>query len=102
MSRCPKVDLGKNELLIFNRKGLDFLAASSPGIGRRPLYRIPVSGRLISQEARRFALQWGIITVEPERLPLPIIHKLAGSHTPGLSAWAADMQDKVWDETREL
>lgn len=91
-------ELGKNELLIFNQKGLDFLAASGTSIGRRPLYRLLVSGRLISQEARRFALQWGIVTVEPDRLPLPIVHKLAGSCIPGLPLWAAEMQDPIWDE----
>lgn len=91
-------ELGKNELLIFSQKGLDFLAVSGSSIGKRPFYRLLVSGRLISQEARQFALQWGIITVEPDRLPLPIIHKLAGSRVPGLPPWAAEMQDAVWEE----
>lgn len=95
-------ELGKNELLIFNQKGLDFLAAAGASFRNRPLYRLLVSGRLISQEARRFALQWGIITVEPDRLPLPVVHKLAGSCIPGLPAWAARMQDEVWDEVPQV
>jgi hypothetical protein len=72
-------ELDKNHLLIFNQKGLDFLAASKLSVRRRPFYRLLVSGRLLSQEARKFALQWGIITVEPDRLPLLLIHRLASS-----------------------
>src|SRR5215472_3731104 len=37
-------ELNKNELLIFNQKGLDFLAAASLSLRRRPLYRILLSG----------------------------------------------------------
>ncbi|HEV7373545.1 MAG TPA: hypothetical protein VGN95_02420 [Pyrinomonadaceae bacterium] len=91
-------ELDKNQLLIFNQKGLDFLAASGDSLRRRPLYRLLVSGRLISQEARKFALQWGIITVEPDRMPLPVIHKLAGSCIPGQEEWAAAMQEEIWAE----
>jgi hypothetical protein len=95
-------ELNKNELLIFNQKGLDFLASSSSSLRRRPLYRLLLSGRLVSQEARRFALQWGIVIVEPDRLPLLLIHKLAGSCIPGLKNQAAAMQDHIWTEIHQI
>jgi hypothetical protein len=91
-------ELNKNELLIFNQKGLDFLATASLALRRRPLYRLLVSGRLISQEARRFALQWGIVTVEPDRLPILLVHRLAGNYVPNLDSWASEIQGQVWDE----
>jgi len=95
-------ELNKNELLIFNQKGLDFLASSSSSLRRRPLYRLLLSGRLVSQQARRFALQWGIIIVEPDRLPLLLIHQLAGSCIPGLKPRAAAMQDQIWTEIPQV
>jgi hypothetical protein len=94
-------ELDKNELLIFHQKGLDFLAARI-GVRRRPLYRLLLSGRLISEEARRFALQWGIIVVEPERLPLLLVHRLAGCIIPGLDSEAKGLQDEVWEEVPRI
>ena len=76
--------LGKNELLIFSHKGLDFLSGASVGFRTRPLFRILLSGSMLRQEARRFALQWGIVTIEPERIPLPLLHYLAHSDIGGL------------------
>ena len=95
-------ELNKNELLIFNQKGLDFLASSSSSLRRRPLHRLLLSGRPVSQEARRFALQWGIVIIEPDRLPLLLIHKLAGSCIPGLKARATAMQDQIWTEIPQI
>ncbi len=70
--------VSKNDLLIFNQKGLDFLCASDRRLRRLPLYRIFLSGGVLSNEARRFAVQWGISVIEPDRLPLLFIHWLAG------------------------
>ncbi|MGH9908889.1 MAG: hypothetical protein ACRD8U_25295 [Pyrinomonadaceae bacterium] len=95
-------ELNKNELLVFNQKGLDFLASSSASLRRRPFYRLLLRGRLVSQEARRFALQWGIVIIEPERLPLLLVHKLAGSCIPGLKPRAAAMQDQIWTEIPQI
>lgn len=95
-------ELSKNELLIFNQKGFDFLAAANASVRRRPLYRLLVSGRLISEEARRFALLWGIVVVEPERLPLLLVHGLAGCVIPRFPAWAAALQDEIWDEVARI
>jgi len=91
-------ELDKNELLVFNQKGLDFLASARIGLRKRPLYRLLVSGRLISEEARRFALQWGIIVVEPDRLPLLMAHRLAGCLIPSLDSESTGLQDEVWEE----
>ena len=73
------VEVAKADLMIFNQKGLDFLAADDLGLRRRPLYRVFVSGRPVSPEARSFALLWGIVLVEPDRLPFPLVHWLLGS-----------------------
>jgi hypothetical protein len=70
-------ELGKNELMVFNQKGLDFLLADSPAVRRIPLHRVVVSGGPLTPSARRFALLWGIHIVEPERLPLLLLHQLA-------------------------
>jgi hypothetical protein len=95
-------ELGKNEFLIFNQKGLDFIAAANASLRKRPLYRIVVSGRLISQEARRFALQWGIITVEPDRLPLLIVHELSGQRVPDLDCETVLAEDQIWQEVPQI
>ena len=70
-------ELGKNELLIFNQKGLDALAADGRDLRSKPLYRAIVSGTLLTPAARRFAAQWGILVIEPERLPLPVVYRFA-------------------------
>ena len=95
-------ELGKNDLLIFNQKGLDFLASANAALRRRPIYRLILSGRLISEQARRFALLWGIVVVEPERLPLLLVHRLAGCIIPGLPGWATLLQDEVWEEVARV
>src|SRR5437588_5255064 len=77
-------DVGKNELLVFNQKGLDFLAADSASFRAKPFYRVIVSGGPLKPEARRFAVQWGILAIEPDRLPLLVLHWLAGRHVPHL------------------
>src|SRR5215813_9619431 len=71
-------EIQKNDLLIFNQKGMDFLLALPPGLRDKPLYRILLSGSTVSQEARIFALQWGITLIEPTSLPLLTLHELAG------------------------
>jgi hypothetical protein len=90
--------LGKNEMLVFNQKGLDFLAAANRTIRKRPLYRLLFSGYPLSEEARRFALQWGIIVIEPERMPLLVLHRFAGLRIPCLVSPAEEMQDQIWEE----
>jgi hypothetical protein len=95
-------ELDKNELLIFHQKGLDFLAAARLDLRKPPLYRLLLSGRLISEEARQFALQWGIIVVEPERLPLLLVHYLAGCLIPSLDSEAKGLQDEVWEEVPRI
>ncbi|HEV7372247.1 hypothetical protein [Arenibaculum sp.] len=71
--------VSKTDLMVFNQKGLDFLLGGDPRLCRRPLHRVFVSGSRLSDEARRFALVWGIVTVEPDRLPLPLLHWILGS-----------------------
>jgi hypothetical protein len=70
-------ELGKNELLVFNQKGLDFLFAQNSALRQRPLYRLVVSAGPLAPAARAFALQWGLIVVEPNHLPLPVLYSLA-------------------------
>jgi hypothetical protein len=97
-----KSALGKNELLVFNQKGLDFLFADNGSPDSAPLYRTVVSATLLSSAARSFALQWGIIVVEPERLPLLLIHYLSGHRVEGLSNVTTAEQDEIWTETPKL
>jgi hypothetical protein len=72
-------EVSKNDLMVFNQKGLDYLLGGATQFRRRPLYRLFLSGSSLSHEARRFALLWGIVAVEPNRLPLPLLHWLVGS-----------------------
>jgi hypothetical protein len=96
------VPLGKNDLLIFNQKGLDHLLGGSSTFRRLPFYRVVLSGHILSQEARRFAVQWGIIVVEPDRLPLITLHGLAGRVVPRLRAVSIEIQDEIWSEVPHL
>jgi len=84
--------LHKNELLIFNQKGLDFLFGASDGVRKKPLYRILMSGGILTPEARRFCVQWGICAIEPDRLPLPVFHYLTNCEDFGV------LRDEAIDE----
>jgi hypothetical protein len=90
------------ELLIFNQKGLDFLAADGAAFRTTPLYRIIVSGTPLRPEARLFAAQWGILAIEPDRLPLVTLHWLAGRHVPGLDGVDDATQDRMWHDIPNL
>jgi hypothetical protein len=69
--------LEKNELLIFNGKGLDFLQGGDSLTAKMPLLRFLMSGGNIRDDCRRFALLWGITVIEPGRVPLPILYEAA-------------------------
>lgn len=69
------VQVPKNELLIFNGKGLDFLQGSRPLAARTPMLRFLLSGASVRDECRYFSVQWGIMIVEPFRLPLPLLYE---------------------------
>jgi hypothetical protein len=90
-------EASKSCLLEFNQKGLDFVLSGALALQRRPVYRMLVSGGTLSREARRFAALWGIITVEPELLPMPLLHWLAGSTFP---SWPGAQRsvDRIWRE----
>jgi hypothetical protein len=95
-------ELGKNELLVFNQKGLDYLAADSASFRAKPLYRVIVSGSPLKPEARRFAVQWGILAIEPDRLPLIALHWLAGRRVPHLEHVDDDTQKAIWKDVPTL
>lgn len=95
-------ELDKNELLVFNQKGLDFLAADNASFRSKPLYRVIVSGSPLQPEARRFAVQWGILAIEPDRLPLLSLHWLAGRQVPHLYNVDEQTQDLIWREIPHL
>lgn len=90
--------VSKDDLMLFNQKGLDFLMAGDPQICRRPLYRVFLSGSSLSREARKFAIAWGIAVVEPDWLPLPLLHWLVGSSLSPSGIRA----DRIWDEVPRL
>jgi hypothetical protein len=72
-------DVPKNDLMLFNQKGIDFILSNAREIRSRPCYRLFLTTTPLSFEARRFAAIWGIAVVEPGRLPLAILHWLVGS-----------------------
>src|SRR5207248_29333 len=94
--------LMKNELLVFNQKGCDFLMSDEDVLHQVPLYRIILSGAILTPAARRFALQWGIVVIEPDRLPLLTLHQLTGRKIPNLRAVDTSMQDEIWSEIPEM
>jgi len=63
----------KNELLIFNGKGIDFLYGSDRLIARTPVYRFLLSGGDVRHECRTYAVLWGINVIEPDLLPLALL-----------------------------
>jgi hypothetical protein len=63
----------KNELLVFNGKGLDFLYGSTTALARTPIFRFLLSGGDVRDECRVFAALWGITIIEPGRLPLALL-----------------------------
>jgi len=67
------IPVPKNELLIFNGKGLDFLQGCSRLVARTPMHRFLLSGGNVRDECRRYAVLWGIVTIEPDLLPLPLL-----------------------------
>jgi hypothetical protein len=95
-------ELHKNELLVFNQKGIDYLMAESATLRRLPFYRVVLSGGILSPAARRFAAQWGIVVIEPDRLPLLGLHELSGRVVPYLRNVSLQTQDEVWDEVPRL
>lgn len=95
-------ELGKNDLLVFNQKGLDHLIADNTSFRSKPLYRVVASGSPLKPEARRFAVQWGILAIEPDWLPLLTLHWLAGRHVPNLDSVDEQTQDAIWREVPHL
>jgi len=90
--------VSKNDLLIFNQKSIDFLMAEDRRIRRLPLFRIFLSGGLLSAGARRFATHWGICVIEPDRLPLLLLHYLSGRAIDSLRYVSLAEQDEAWQE----
>lgn len=89
--------ISKNDLMVFNQKGIDFVLSGSPEIRSRPLHRLFLTTTPMSAEARRFAAIWGIVVVEPGRLPLPLLHWLIGSDLPPIATTLVD-RDRAWIE----
>jgi hypothetical protein len=79
----------------FNQKGLDFLLADNPILRRRPLFRVLLSGSPLRFEARVFAAQWGILIVEPDRIPLLGLLAFASRRFPQLSAPVSSVAEKI-------
>jgi hypothetical protein len=67
----------KNDLLIFNRKGLDFLQGHDGSAVKTPLYRFFLTGTNVADECRYFGAMWGISIIEPDRLPLILVYEAA-------------------------
>jgi hypothetical protein len=68
-------ELNKNELLVFNGKGMDFLYGSIPLYAQVPLRRFLLSGADVGEECRHYSALWGIVLIEPGRLPLALLYE---------------------------
>lgn len=95
-------EVTKNDVLIFNQKGLDFLLAEDYIIRRLPFYRILLSGGLVRPTARRFALLWGILVIEPDRLPFLLIHFLASRVVENLKYVSLQAREEILEEVPRL
>jgi hypothetical protein len=65
----------KNDFLIFNGKGLDFLQGHDESATTIPLLRFFLTGSNVSDACRRYAAFWGISIIEPDRLPLALLYE---------------------------
>lgn len=68
-------EVPKNDLLVFNSKGIDFLQGSTALIATMPMKRFLLTGTTVRPDCRRYAVLWGIAVIEPDRLPLPLIYE---------------------------
>ena len=68
-------EVPKNELLVFNAKTLDFLHGSPSAVARIPIFRFLLTGSNVRNDCRRYAVLWGIMVIEPERLALPLMYE---------------------------
>lgn len=102
--------LEKNELLVFNSKGLDYLQGSNRFYAKTPMFRFLLSGNNIRDDCRSFAVLWGITVIEPARFPFPLIYEAVArgaatsftavdcSAVKDLSIWASRPLQRVVDE----
>ena len=65
----------KNDFLIFNAKGLDFLQGHDEFAANVPLVRFFLTGSNVNDACRRYAAFWGISIIEPDRLPLILLQE---------------------------
>jgi hypothetical protein len=73
----------KNEFIIFNGKALDFFQGSKPLFARVPLHRLFLTGSNVRDDCRYYAALWGIMIIEPDRLPLPMLYEAVGRGASG-------------------
>jgi len=90
-AKC-KIDVPKNDLLIFNQKCLDFWIRFVQLDETRPLYKVFVSKTNLEYPLREFAYMWNIILIEPGLLPIPTILEVLhnGNRCRELEIYAAD------------
>jgi hypothetical protein len=69
------VSPNKNDFLIFNGKGLDFILGHDQSSVATPLLRYFLTATNVSDECRHYSAFWGISIIEPDRLPLPLLYE---------------------------
>lgn len=96
--------LPKNELLCFQSKGLDFLYGTSSFFAKVPFFRFLLSGSSVRTECRYFSALWGIMLIEPERFPLPLLYEaVARGAAGGLTEAERDVvRFELWWACRPL
>ncbi|MBI3827301.1 MAG: hypothetical protein HY294_15010 [Candidatus Rokubacteria bacterium] len=80
--------VAKNDLLIFNGKGLEFHQGSDQFVARVPLLRFLLSGGAVEGEGRQYGALWGIMVIEPDRFPLPLVYEAS---VRGAAEWLSPL-----------
>lgn len=71
--KAYRQEVPKDQVMLFNERSLDYYFAFFRNGKSYNLYRAFVTDSPLELMVRRFCYSWSIITVEPDRLPIPVI-----------------------------
>lgn len=72
LKNYPRSRVGKNDIMLFNQKTIDFQLSLVQANDKSRLIRaFATTDTRVSDAVRGFCLQWGILLVEPSLLPIP-------------------------------
>jgi hypothetical protein len=70
--------LNKTEVTSFWAKVFDFYAGAVPTAGKASWHAVLISAATVSTALRKLCAQRGVVLVDPERIPLPVLLWMAG------------------------